>query len=58
MKKENEKDVFKNLFGLNGLRTTSWIWLNHIHFFFLGESTKGTFGTLNEDYDKNCNLYY
>ena len=19
---------------------------------------KGTFGTLNEDYDKNCNLYY
>ena len=20
--------------------------------------TKGTFGTLNEDYDRNCNIYY
>ena len=22
------------------------------------KDTKGTFGTLNEDYNKNCNLYY
>ena len=25
---------------------------------FLKVYLKGTFGTLNEDYDRNCNLYY
>ena len=42
------------------LELCSWVCIFSVYTCggFKACATKGTFGTLNENYDKNCNLYY
>ena len=49
--KKKKKKSSKNLIRLKGGHfRANWKLSN--------SGIKGTFGTLNEDYDRNCNLYY